>query len=127
MATVCIPTAGRGGLADRLSEHFGRAPTYTLVNSDTDQVRVVPNTSEHQGGMGLPADNLAKLGIEVLVCGGVGRRAITLLEGHGIAVHAGAWNTAGEAYQAWRQGAAPLTAADDGCGGRVDCGDHHHG
>lgn len=53
---VCIPTAGVGGIDDFVGQHFGRVPTYTLVDIGTNKVEVIPNTSEHRGGVGVPPD-----------------------------------------------------------------------
>lgn len=53
---ICIPTAGVGGIDDAVGQHFGRVPRYTLVDIDTDEVTVIPNTSEHRSGVGVPPD-----------------------------------------------------------------------
>ena len=53
---VCIPTEREGGIDDVVGQHFGRVPTYTLVDIDTNEVAVIPNTSEHRGGVGVPPD-----------------------------------------------------------------------
>jgi hypothetical protein len=44
---VCVPTLGWDGLDDYVCEHFGRAPTFTIVDLATGKVEVIPNTSEH--------------------------------------------------------------------------------
>jgi len=49
---VCIPTEGEGGIDDLVGQHFGRVPTYTIVDLDTNEVEVTQNTSEHMGGVG---------------------------------------------------------------------------
>jgi len=97
MTKVCVPTAGRGGLEDAVGEHFGRVPTYTIFDTETQSVDVVDNTSEHAGGSGLPADILSKLGIDVLLCRGAGRRALGILGENGIEVCVGVGGTAGQA------------------------------
>ena len=40
---ICMPTMGNGGLDGRVGEHFGRVPTYTIVDLETNNVKVVPN------------------------------------------------------------------------------------
>ena len=126
MTKICIPTATRGGLDDAVGEHFGRVPTYTMFDSDTGQVEVVDNTSEHAGGAGLPADILANLGIDVLLCRGAGRRALSILSERGIEVCVGVSGTAGEAIEAWRSGALNGATADDACQQHAfhDSGEH---
>lgn len=106
---VCIPTEGSGGLDALVGEHFGRAPTYTIVDTRTGKVEVIPNESEHMGGSGLPAELLARAGVEVLLCSGLGHRAMELLEDRGVRVYVGAHGTAGEAFDSWKR--AELRAA----------------
>lgn len=107
---VCVPSAGPGGLDDRVGEHFGRVPTYTVYDTETGQVEVIDNTSEHMGGTGLPGELLAQVGVDVVICAGLGRRAIDLLSRHGIEVCTGASGTVREAIQAWQEGR--LSGAD---------------
>jgi len=38
---VCIPTTGEGGIDDFVGQHFGRVPTYTLVDLDTNEVEAI--------------------------------------------------------------------------------------
>ena len=104
---VCVPTAGGGGLDDRVGEHFGRVPTYTIYDTDTGEVEVFKNVSEHMGGAGLPAELLAQSRVDVVLCSGLGRRALTLLSESGIEVCTGASGTVREAIQAWQSGKLP--------------------
>ncbi|MGD9676203.1 MAG: NifB/NifX family molybdenum-iron cluster-binding protein, partial [Candidatus Bipolaricaulia bacterium] len=67
------------------------------------------------GGVGLPGDILAGLGIDVLLCRGLGRRAIEILSQNGIQVCVGASGTAREAVEAWKGGALPGASAADAC------------
>ena len=115
MTKVCVPTTGPGGLDDRVGEHFGRVPTYTIYNAETGGVEVVDNSSEHAGGTGLPADILAGLGIDVLLCSGLGRRAIGILSEHGIEVCVGQSGTAREAIDAWKDGRLSGASDADAC------------
>lgn len=126
MTTLCIPTEGAGGLLDRVGEHFGRVPTYTLVDTETDAVRVVANSSEHAGGVGLPAEILADLGIDVLLCQGAGRRAIQILSQKGIQVCIGVSGSVSAAIDAWKTGGLTAAGESDACQQHAyhDQGDH---
>ena len=115
MTKVCVPTATHGGLDDLVGEHFGRVPTYTIYDSDTGTVEIVDNTSEHAGGSGLPGEILSGLGIDVLLCSGLGRRAIGILTGNGIEICADARGTAGEAIEAWKKGNLSKVSEGDAC------------
>ncbi|RLI74213.1 dinitrogenase iron-molybdenum cofactor biosynthesis protein, partial [Archaeoglobales archaeon] len=72
---VCVPSY-KGGLDDFVCEHFGRATTFTIYDTETGEVSVVRNTSEHFGGFGKPPELLRKIGVDVIVCSGMGARAI---------------------------------------------------
>ena len=71
---------GGAGLHALAGEHFGRVPTYTIVDLETDEVMVIPNTSHHTGGQGDPPEIMAKEGVHIMICQGLGRRAIDLFE-----------------------------------------------
>ena len=115
MTKICVPTAGRGGLDDTVGEHFGRVPSYTIFDTETQGVEVVDNTSEHAGGSGLPADILSKLGIDVLLCRGAGRRALGIFGEKGIEVCVGVYGTAGEAINVWKTGTLSSASDADAC------------
>jgi len=113
---IAIPTMGNKGLDEQVGQHFGRVPTYTIIDTETDKVEVFDNTSEHMGGVGLPAEILSKRGIHVLVCSGLGRRAIMLFDQFKIQVYIGAQGTARNAYEKWKNNELqPVNSVDDAC------------
>ena len=126
---ICIPTMGENGLDNIVGEHFGRVPTYTIVDLDTDEVKVIPNTSEHMGGQGHPPEIMAKEGVNVMVCCGLGRRAIMMFEELGIEVYIGASGTVKDAIDAFEQGKLQKANIDNACGKHAfrDRHQHEHG
>jgi predicted Fe-Mo cluster-binding NifX family protein len=123
---VCIPTIGENGLDDSVGEHFGRVPTYTIVDLETDKVKVIPNTSHHMGGQGYPPELLIKEGVTVMVCRGLGRRAINMFEEFGINVYIGASGTVRDALMAFKRGRLQKAGAGDGCESHAFHDRHHH-
>ncbi len=115
MTSICIPSAGVGGLDDQVGEHFGRVPTYTIIELESGDVRVLENTSEHAGGAGLPADILSEAGIDVLLCQGAGRRAMSILNEQGIEVCIGASGTVKQALEEWKEGTLHSATDADAC------------
>ena len=115
MTKLCIPTAGRGGLEDTVGEHFGRVPTFTLVDSETGAIEILDNTSEHMGGAGLPAELLARAGVDVVLCSGLGRRAIQLLSDAGVSVCSGMTGRVAEVVAAWKGGDLSEAGESDAC------------
>ena len=123
---ICIPTIGENGLNNHVGEHFGRVPTYTIVDLDSNKVKVIPNTSEHMGGLGQPPEIMAREGVNVMVCRGLGRRAITMFEELGIDVYIGASGTVRDAIDAFKQNKLQKASIDDACGRHAFRDQHHH-
>ena len=123
---ICIPTIGENGLDNAVGEHFGRVPTYTIVDIDTNVVKVIPNTSEHMGGEGQPPEIMAREGVNVMVCRGLGRRAITMFEELGIDVYIGASGTVKDAVNAFKQNKLQKASIDDACGQHAFRDQHHN-
>jgi len=123
---ICIPTLGEKGLDDNVGEHFGRVPTYTIVNIDTNEVKVVPNISHHMGGQGNPPEIMAREGVNAMVCQGLGRRAISLFEDLGIDVYIGASGTVKDAVEAFKEGKLQKADASNACGRHAFRDQHHH-
>lgn len=90
---IAFPTEGDKGLDDRVFEHFGRAPFYTIVEVEDKRVVGVevlesPFVKNHQPGM-VPLF-LKEKGVNVIICRGIGGRARAFLERIGIEVIMGA-------------------------------------
>jgi predicted Fe-Mo cluster-binding NifX family protein len=111
---------GNKGLKELVCEHFGRAPTYTIVDTETNDVRIVKNVSEHMGGTGTPPEHLSKEGIEVMLASGLGPKAVMMFEGYGIKVYVGASGTVEETIKLWKD--KKLEVATD----ENACRDHRH-
>jgi len=101
---ICIPTLGNEGLDDSVSEHFGRAPTFTIVDMANNEVNIVQNRGEHFGGMGTAPDLIAEADVEVVLCSGLGPRAISMFEQLGIEVYVGASGTVRDAIRDFQAG-----------------------
>jgi len=123
---ICIPTMGNDGLDNLVGEHFGRVPTYTIVDLDTNEVKVVPNTSDHMGGQGNPPEIMAREGVNVMVCRGLGRRAISLFEEMGIDVYIGATGTVKDAIDAFKNNELQKADMGNSCSQHAFRDQHHH-
>lgn len=112
---ICVPTMGGNGLNELVSPHFGRAPTFTIVDSSTYSVKVLQNTSEHMGGTGKPPELMASAGVQVMLCSGLGPRAIQMFEQYGIEVYVGASGTVRDTIRAWKKGLLREATDKDAC------------
>jgi len=123
---LCIPTDDDRGLEGRLSLHFGSAPYFTLVESETGDVRVVANLhSQHEPGACQSADALRGYGVEAVVCRGLGRRAFGRLRNMGLPVYVAEEEETARALEAFRAGRLGRLTSESAChGGRGH--DRHH-
>jgi len=112
---VAVPTMGNAGMDEHVSEHFGRAPTFTVVDLNTNEVKTLPNTSEHMGGSGFPPEIMAREGVHVMLCSGLGPRAVNMFEQHSIEVYVGASGTVKDAIQAWQAGKLQVATDENAC------------
>ncbi len=125
---VCIPTKDNNGMSGAVEQHFGKAPTYTILDTDSGEVSVIPNTSEHMGGVDLPPEFLHKNGVEIMLCSGLGYKAVKMFESYGIDVFVGAGGTVQDTIDAWKAGQLCNASAENTCAehGHDDSGHAHH-
>jgi predicted Fe-Mo cluster-binding NifX family protein len=116
---ICIPTEGDEGLAAAVAGHLGRAPFLTMVDTESEEVAVLPN-APHGDRSCSPAKPLAGRGVEAVVCSGAGKRAVAALEAAGIRVLLTSALRVDEAVGAARRGGLRVLSAKEACGG-------HHG
>ena len=109
---ICIPTMNDQGLNAPVGEHFGRVPIYTIFDTDTEKIEILSNTSMHMGGGGYAPELLTNARIDVMLCSGLGQRAIGMFEEYGIMVYIGAYGTVRDAIQMWKE--KRLQPATDG-------------
>ncbi len=84
---VVIPVVDEKGV--KLSSHFGRAPYFAWFEIKEGEVverGVIPNDSEHFGGVGRPPERIASLSPDVVIAPGMGIRAIGTFQEMGVAV-----------------------------------------
>ncbi len=110
---LCIPTASGEGLAARLSEHFGRAPTFTLLDTEGSEVETFVNPERrHDRGRCVVATHLADRQVDGVVCRDIGRNSLEALTALGIAVYATEAGTVADVRdEALGSGLRPRSAA----------------
>jgi len=125
---AAVPTMGDRGLDEQVGEHFGRVPTYTIVDLDSGDVTVIENASHHKGGQGYPPELLAEHGVDVMLCRGLGRRAITMFTDLGIDVCIGATGTVRDVIKAFKADGLRSADSGDACTRHAFKGEggHHH-
>jgi predicted Fe-Mo cluster-binding NifX family protein len=116
---ICIPTHGDEGLEAAVAGHWGRAPFFTLVDTESGAVSVLAN-GPHSEGHCHPTGLLDGRGVEAILCSGVGRRAVAVLEAAGIRVLVTEAQRVDAAVEALRRGAVRILGVGEACSG-------HHG
>jgi predicted Fe-Mo cluster-binding NifX family protein len=122
---ICIPTRNDRRLEAEVSEHFGRAPFYTIVDLETDRLEVVANSGSPHGQHSCHhVDWMADRGVDAVICQGVGRRALVTLREAGISVYGPVEGTVADIVRALRAGEVDGLSAEQACAGH---GHHESG
>ena len=112
---IAIPTMGEKGLEESVAEHFGRCPTYTILDEEGNIIEIIPNKSSHMGGTGLPPELLHQNGVNVLLCQGIGPRAIQLCKELQIDTYVDSSTTVKNIYDKWKSNTLSKASLDDVC------------
>ncbi len=82
---LCIPTSTDEGAASAVYGHFGSAPFFVILDTETGAVETVENGDAHHAhGMCQPLSRLDGKKIDAVICGGMGMRAVAALRQAGI-------------------------------------------
>lgn len=124
---VCIPVTEDRGLASPVSPHFGSAPLFLVVDTDTGSCRAVANRNEHHDhGMCRPLSSLTGERLDGIVVGGIGRGALGKLQAAGLRVYRSEAPTVEAAVAALRAGTLPEVTPAEACAQHGN-GPHGHG
>ncbi len=112
---IAIPTMGKKGLEEIVSEHFGRCDTYTFLDEKGNILEIIDNSSSHNGGSGLPPELLKENNVDVLLCKGLGPRALELCKELGITVYVDSGNRVKEIIENWKKKSPSPATMNDIC------------
>jgi predicted Fe-Mo cluster-binding NifX family protein len=121
---LCIPTEDSAGLDARVCEHFGSAPFFTLVDTDSENIELLNNRDlSHQHGACNPVSSIESRALDGVVCGGLGKRALARLQQSGFKVYLSTASTVRDVVAEQRGGKLREATMDGACGGHA----HGHG
>jgi len=112
---IAVPSLGKDGLKERVCPHFGRAPAYTVVDTETGRVEIFDNTAEHFGGMGKAPELIQRTGADVVLCSGIGPMAVEMFENLGIRAFVGASGTVQSTVEAFESGRLQEATDENAC------------
>jgi len=121
---IAVSAEDTRGLSSQVSPHFGRCPHYVIVDVEGGEVRAVrtvanPFYGDHQPGQ-VPAF-IHSQGVNVMLTGGMGSRAVAFFEECGIEPVTGAAGTVSEALERYLRGEL------HGAAGCHESHEHGHG
>jgi len=114
---IVIPTEGEGGLKGIVAEHFGRCDTYTILDENERVVEIISNDSRHRGGTLLPPEIIKGSGADVLLCKGIGHKAVEMFKGMGIDVYICEAEIVTEIFKLWKNKQVKKASRDNTCEG----------
>jgi predicted Fe-Mo cluster-binding NifX family protein len=121
---VAVTTSGND-LSSPVDPHFGRCPQYLVVDTETMEFKVVPNTAVGSAhGAGIAAAQLvASMGVKVVLTGNVGPNAYSALSASGVKIVTGVSGAVGDAVKRFSSGgyqstSGPSIGGHFGTGGR---------
>jgi predicted Fe-Mo cluster-binding NifX family protein len=114
---VCFPVKEVMDLESEVYGHFGSAPAFVLVDTETEDVSSVGNSDmHHQHGMCNPIGALGGKPVDVVVVGGIGGGALMKLQRSGIKVYRAAAYSVKENLELFRSGELPEFLPGHTCG-----------
>ena len=118
---ICIPTENSSGTSANVYGHFGSAPYFTIYDTDKNTFEVIANPNEHHAhGTCHPMMTLREKNIDVVVCGGMGARAVQNLNKEGIKVYRATAGIVEEIIIQYEQGRFEEITIENACS-QHDC------
>jgi len=113
---ICIPAETNNGLGAKVNAHFGSAPYFIIYNTDKDYFEVINNSDQsHVHGMCHPLSVLDNCDIDVVVCRGMGTRAVQKLNEGGIKAYKATAQTIREIIEKYKQGSLEEITIRNSC------------
>lgn len=115
---ICIPTETGEGKAARVYGHFGSAPYFTICDIDHGTMEIIENINQHHShGMCQPLQALAGRMVHAVICGGMGARAVMMLNESGIKTYRAIAGSVEEVLQRYKTGALEEITVENSCAG----------
>lgn len=118
---LCLPVTENNGIESNVSEHFGSAPYFMIVDTDTMTCNAITNTnSEHAHGMCQPLSVLSAYKFDGIVVGGIGAGALNKLRASNIKVFKTEYKNITDTVKAYKENSLKEMTLDASCS-------HHSG
>ena len=115
---LCFPVQHDRSLDSEVYSHFGSAPAFMIVDTDTSATETVINADQHHAhGTCSPFKALGGRDIDAVVVGGIGAGALNKLSGAGIIVYRASARTVQENLDLLSAGRLTVFAPGHVCSG----------
>lgn len=119
---VCFPVLKANGLESEVHGHFGSAPFFLVVETDSNNVTTINNKDQHHShGACSPMKALNNQKVDAVVVGGIGTGALIKLNQSGIKVFQAQALTVSDNISILKTGKLPEFSSQNTCAG------HGHG
>jgi len=119
---ICFPVEENQGLESSVFGHFGSAPAFVVVDTETRDVREIVNRDLHHAhGACSPIKALGGQQADAIVVGGIGAGALLGLNRAGLKVYRALGDTIAENLACMAHAELPELTSEQVCGG------HGHG
>jgi predicted Fe-Mo cluster-binding NifX family protein len=124
---VCFPVQTVQSLDSEVYGHFGSAPAFILVDTETKETNTITNGDQHHAhGMCSPLRALGGHEIDCVVVGGIGGGALMKLHQSGISVYKAMGLTIKDNLDLMHAGKLPVFQPGHTCAGHSAAGGCSH-
>jgi len=124
---ICFPVQKDEGMNSAVYGHFGSAPIFMVVDTDTNSIGVINNKDQHHvHGSCNPMKALDNQQVDAIIVGGIGAGALTRLNQMGIAVHRAQAETIQANMALFTSQSLPVLTMQGCCGGHSKDGGCAH-
>jgi len=123
---IAFPVQSDQGMRSPVFNHFGSAPLFVVIDSDTYAATPIPNADRnHINGQCQPLAALNGIALDAVIVGGIGPGALRKLRNRGIRVLKAAAGTVGENLNLFSDGQLAEFLDNDICAGHGNAGCAH--
>jgi predicted Fe-Mo cluster-binding NifX family protein len=121
---VCIPTETNEGKAAQVFGHFGSAPYFTICDTEKNTIEIIDNANQHHAhGSCQPLNALNGKKVDVIVTGGMGGRAVMMLNNAGVKAYQAIIGTVEDVLAQHASGSLKEITPENACS-QHNCGGH---
>jgi len=115
---MCFPVKENEGIESTVYNHFGSAPFFVVVDTDTNHLVAINNRDQHHShGACNPMKALDNQKVDAIVVGGIGAGALNRLNQMGIVVHRSQGGTVRDNLELFASQGLPELTIQGCCGG----------